>query len=60
MKNPKDEDYKLAERLHSFIKDYDYYSYLDNSPTENTEQDNIDLIRADIDDEMNINLKNNN
>ena len=55
--NPKediinDEDYKLAERLHSFIKDYDYYSYLDNSPTENTEQDNIDLIRADIDDEM--------
>lgn len=49
-----DEDYKLAERLHSFIKDYDYYSYLDNSPTENTEQDNIDLIRADIDDEMNI------
>ena len=57
--NPKediinDEDYKLAERLHSFIKDYDYYSYLDNSPTENTEQDNIDLIRADIDDEMNI------
>lgn len=57
--NPKediinDEDYKLAERLHSFIKDYDYYSYLDNYPTENTEQDNIDLIRADIDDEMNI------
>lgn len=57
--NPKediinDEDYKLAERLHSFIKDYDYYSYLDNSPTENTEQDNIDLIIADIDDEMNI------
>ena len=57
--NPKediinDEDYKLAERLHSFIKDYDYYSYLDNSPIENTEQDNIDLIRADIDDEMNI------
>ena len=27
---------------------------MDNSPTENTEQDNIDLIRADIDDEMNI------
>ena len=27
---------------------------MDNSPTENTEQDNIDLIRTDIDDEMNI------
>lgn len=49
-----DEDYKLAERLHSFIKDYDYYSYLDNSPMENTEQDNIELIRADINDEINI------
>ena len=50
----KDEDYKLAERLHSFVMDYDFYSYLDNSPTGNTEQDNIELIRADIEDEMNI------
>ena len=49
-----DEDYKLAERLHSFVMDYDFYSYLDNSPTGNTEQDNIELIRADIEDEMNI------
>ena len=32
-----------------FIKDYDYYSYLDNSPTENTEQDNIDLINKNND-----------
>ena len=50
----KDEDYKLAERLHSFVMDYDFYSYLDNSPTGNTEQDSIELIRADIEDEMNI------
>ena len=50
----KDEDYKLAERLHLFVMDYDFYSYLDNSPTGNTEQDNIELIRADIEDEMNI------
>ena len=49
-----DEDYKLADKIHSFIKDYDFYSYLDNSPTGNTEQDNIELIRADIEDEINI------
>ena len=57
--NPKedalnDEDYELADKIHSFIKDYDLYSYLDNSPTGNTEQDNIELIRADIEDEINI------
>ncbi len=50
----KDEDYKLAERLYNFIKDYDFYSYMDNVPIENTDEENIELIRADIDDELNI------
>ena len=50
----KDEEYKLAERLHSFIKDYDLYAYMDNVPPENTDEDNIELIRADINDELNI------
>lgn len=50
----KDEEYQLAERLHSFIKDYDLYAYMDNVPYENTDEDNIELIRADIDDELNI------
>lgn len=48
------EEYKLAERLHSFIKDYDFYSYIDNVPMENTDEENIELIRADINDEINI------
>lgn len=49
-----DEEYKLAERLHSFIKDYDFYSYIDNVPMGNTDEENIELIRADINDEINI------
>ncbi len=50
----KDEEYKLAERLHAYIKDYDLYAYMENVPSENTDEDNIELIRADINDELNI------
>lgn len=50
----KDEEYELAEKLHSFIKDYDFYSYIDNIPMGNTDEENIELIRADINDELNI------
>lgn len=50
----KDEEYKFAEKLHSFIKDYDLYAYINNVPPENTDEDNIELIRADINDELNI------
>lgn len=50
----KDEEYELAEKLHSFIKDYDFYSYIDNVPMGNTDEENIELIRADINDELNI------
>lgn len=49
-----DDDYELAKRLHSFIKDYDLYAYIDNTPIGNTDEDNIELIRADINDESNI------
>ncbi len=49
-----DEEYKLASKLHSFIKDYDFYSYIDNVPMGNTDEENIELIRADINDELNI------
>ena len=48
-----DEDYKLAERINNFAKDYDLYSYMDNMRTGESFEDNIELIRADIDDEMN-------
>ncbi len=53
-KQIKDEEYELAKKLHSFIKDYDFYSYIDNIPMGNTDEENIELIRADINDELNI------
>lgn len=49
-----DTDYTLAQRLNDYMKDYDLYSYLDNVPSENTEDENIELIIADINDESNI------
>lgn len=53
-KQVKDEDYQVAERLHSYIKDYDIVSYNANFPIENTDEDNIELLKADINDESNI------
>lgn len=49
-----DADYELAEKLHSYIKDYDIVSYNANFPIENTDEENIELLRADINDESNI------
>ena len=49
-----DEDYKFAKRLHSYIKDYDIVAYNANFPIENTEDENIELLKADINDESNI------
>ena len=48
------EDDALAKRLHSYIKDYDIISYNANFPIENTEDENIELLKADINDESNI------
>lgn len=50
----KDEDYEFAKRLHSYIKDYDLIAYNANFPIENTEDENIELLKADINDEVNI------
>ncbi len=49
-----DEDYKLAKRLHNYILDYDIVSYHNNFPLDNTEEQNIELLQADIADELNI------
>ena len=47
-------DYELAKELFSIMKDYDYYSFTNNIPIDNTEEQNIELIIADINDESNI------
>lgn len=51
LENP---DYELAKNLLSFIKDYDFFSYINNAPLDNTEEQNIELIIADINDENNV------
>lgn len=49
-----DEDYEVAKRLHTFIKDYDLYAYMDSGAMESTDEENIEIIRADINDGKNI------
>lgn len=50
----KNEDYKLAERLHNYIMDYDIVSYHNNFSLDNTTEQNIEFLQADINDESNI------
>lgn len=50
----KQED-ELAERVYSFIKPFDLYNYPDNSILLNTDEDNIEIIKADINDTRNVN-----
>lgn len=49
-----DKEQKLAERLHDFIRDFDFYNYMDNTEIYRTESDNIAVIKADISDKMNV------
>ena len=53
-KQVKDEEYKLAERLHNYIMNYDMISYYNNFSLDNTIGQNIELLQADINDESNI------
>lgn len=44
----------IAERLHDFIRDFDFYNYVDNTEIYRSEADNIAIIKADINDTINI------
>ena len=46
-----DKDYELANKLLSIMKDYDLYSFINQN---NTEEQNIKLIIADLNDESNV------
>lgn len=50
----KDKDFELAKMIYDFIKDYDFYSYITNYSLDNIEEQNIQLIIADINDESNV------
>lgn len=53
-KTVKDDDYRLAEKLHNYIMNYDIVSYHNNFSLDNTIEQNIELLQADINDESNI------
>lgn len=49
----KQED-ELAKRVYLFIKPFDLYNYPDNSTLLNTDEDNIEIVKADINDTRNV------
>lgn len=52
--NEDNREENIAERLHNFISDFDFYNYIDNTEFYRSDEDNISVIKADINDSMNI------
>ena len=52
--NEDNREQNIAERLHNFISDFDFYNYIDNTEFYRSNEDNISVIKADIKDSMNI------
>lgn len=52
--NEDNREQNIAERLHNFISDFDFYNYIDNTEFYRSNEDNISVIKADINDSMNI------
>lgn len=50
----KTQEDELAERVYSFIKPFDLYNYTDDSRALNTDQDNIEIVKSDINDDKNV------
>ena len=48
------EDYKLAERLNDYMMNYDIIAYHNNFSLDNTREQNIELLQADISENSNI------
>lgn len=49
-----DEDYEVAKKLNKFLQEYDITSYNNNFPSENNEEENIELLIQDINDDSNL------
>ena len=52
--NEDNREQNIAERINSFVKDFDFYNYMDNTEFYRSNADNIAIIKADINDSMNI------
>ena len=52
--NEENKEQNIAERINEFIKDYYLYDYIDNSSFYRSRDDNIAVIKADINDSLNV------
>lgn len=48
------QEYELAERIYTFVKPFELYSYTDDTVALNSDEDNIEIVKADINDSRNI------
>ena len=48
------QEYKLAERIYTFVKPFELYNYTDDTVALNSDEDNIEIVKADINDTRNI------
>ena len=49
-----DKETELARRVYKFVTPYDLYRYPDDSKALNTDEENIEIIKADINDDVNV------
>ena len=52
--NEENKEQNIAERINEFIQDYYLYDYIDNSSFYRSRDDNIAVIKADINDSLNV------
>ena len=48
------QEYELAERIYTFVKPFELYNYTDDTVALNSDEDNIEIVKADINDSRNI------
>ena len=48
------QEHELAERIYTFVKPFELYNYTDDTVALNSDEDNIEIVKADINDTRNI------
>ncbi len=50
----KKQEYELAKKVYSFVTPYELYNYTDDSKALNTDEENIEVVKSDINDNSNV------
>ena len=50
----RNQENELAKKVYSFVKPFELYNYLDDSRALNTDEQNIEIVKADINDNQNV------